>query len=209
LRTILCDLGNVLLFFCHERMCRQIGSLCGLTAQQIRTHLLDSTLQWDFERGRISEDQLHARLEELIGSELERTALRKAAGDIFELNQPMIPVLKSLKEQGLRLVLLSNTCVTHIDWVRRNFSVLDEFDHLVLSYEAGAIKPEEGIYRAALAAIHCDPQECLYVDDVPAYVVRGQEFGLQAEVFTGVEDLLRQLGVRGVHVNASSTLHCD
>ena len=49
--------------------------------------------------------------------------------------------------------------------MRANFPVLDPFDQLILSYEAGAIKPEDGIYHAALGAIQCDPQDCLYVGD--------------------------------------------
>ncbi len=29
IKTFLFDMGNVLVKFCHERMCRQIGELCG------------------------------------------------------------------------------------------------------------------------------------------------------------------------------------
>ena len=41
IRTCLFDMGNVLLHFCHERMCAQIGGLCGRTAAEVRALLID------------------------------------------------------------------------------------------------------------------------------------------------------------------------
>ncbi len=199
LKTVLFDMGNVLVFFCHERMCRQIGEVCGgRSADEIRGVLLDSGLQWDFERGFISEEVFRQRLEQALRCQIDAARLQLAAADIFELNASLLPVLDALKRQGLRLMLLSNTCITHVNFIRAKYDFLDRFDHLVVSYEAGAIKPEDGIYRAALAAINCEPAECLYLDDIPAYVEKGRTFGLQAEVFTTTEALLPQLARRNV-----------
>ncbi|MBX3280826.1 MAG: HAD-IA family hydrolase, partial [Acidobacteria bacterium] len=127
-------------------------------------------------------------------------ALSTACSDIFRLNEPIVPVIEALKRQGLRLVVLSNTSRWHIDWIRRHWPVLDLFDQLVLSYEVGAIKPETPMYEAALKAIHCRPEECFYTDDIPAYVDRGREFGLQAEVFTEVDRLIEHLHNRGLRM---------
>ena len=49
LRTIMFDLGNVLLYFSHERMFEQMGALCGKPAEETRELMLDSLL--DFEIG--------------------------------------------------------------------------------------------------------------------------------------------------------------
>jgi putative hydrolase of the HAD superfamily len=200
LKTILFDMGNVLVFFCHERMCRQIGELCGRTSDEIRKHLLESELQWEFERGLISEDVFQLQLETLLGHRLIAEELHEAAGNIFELNETIVPVLDALKSQGLRLVLLSNTCLTHVKFIRQKWDVLDRFDQLVVSYETGAIKPEPGIYEAALQAIQCAPEECLYFDDIPAYVDKGRSLGLRAEVFTTTDQALEHLRQHGIPI---------
>ncbi len=111
-----------------------------------------------------------------------------------------MPVIDWLKRSGVRLVLLSNTSRWHLEWIRRKWNVLDAFDQLVLSYEVGAIKPEPAIFESALTAIQCPPEHCFYTDDIPAYVARGREFGLQAEVFTDVDNLIQHLGARGAYV---------
>lgn len=200
LKTILFDLGNVIVHFSHALMCEQIGVVLNRTGPETRTFLLDSGLMWDFERGKISERELLAVIQQELGRRVEAVALSTACSDIFQLNEPIVPVIESLKRQGLRLVVLSNTSRWHVQWIRQKWDVLEHFDQLVLSYKVGAIKPEPMMYEAALKAIHCKPEECFYTDDIPAYVARAREFGLQAEVFTDVESFVRHLAERGVTV---------
>jgi glucose-1-phosphatase len=198
IRTFLFDLGNVLLFFSHERMYGQIASLCGRTPDEVRRVLVDEALGDAFECGRLTAAEMQRELEHRLNAPFDAAGLHQAVGDIFESNADMLPILDALKRRGHRLVLLSNTNATHIDWVRRSFDVLDRFDAHVLSYEVGAMKPQDAIYTAALRAIECDPGECFYTDDIPQYVDRGHAFGLQAAVFTGASELKRELAARGV-----------
>jgi putative hydrolase of the HAD superfamily len=200
IRTVLFDLGNVLLYFSHERMCAQLGALCGRSILEMRTLLMESGLHDEYERGRLSEAAFQKRLESLLEQDLDLVELQRAGGDIFESNPSMLPVLDALRARGHRLVLLSNTNETHINWVRGNFDVLQRFDECVLSFRVGAIKPEPAIYQAALKAIQCEPGECFYTDDIPAYVDRGRGFGLEGEVFMGVEELRSQLMARGIEI---------
>lgn len=200
IRTFLFDLGNVLLYFSHERMYAQIAALCGRTPEEVRRVLVDDGLGDAFESGRLSAAEIHRELEQRLRSPLDRTELSRAVGDIFESNADMLPVLDTLKRTGRRLVLLSNTNATHIDWIRGRFDVLSRFDAQVLSHEVGAMKPEDAIYEAALRVIDCEPGECFYTDDIPRYVERGRDFGLHAAVFTGAQELRRQLAPRGVSI---------
>jgi putative hydrolase of the HAD superfamily len=200
LETLLFDLGNVLVHFSHDRMCRQMAEVCGTTTAELRSQLIDSGLMWDFERGRVSAGELIARLESSLARSIDAERLATAASDIFTLNAEILPVLAAARRRGLRLVLLSNTSPWHYDWVRTRWDVLEFFDRLVLSYEAGAIKPEAPVFEAALRAIGCPPGACFYTDDIAAYVARGREFGLQAEVFTSVPELRAQLATRGLEL---------
>jgi HAD superfamily hydrolase (TIGR01509 family) len=198
IRTFLFDMGNVLVHFSHERMCAQMGALCEKSAAEIQEVLFDTGLQADFERGRFSEVDLHRRFEQAVGTTVDFEALKRAGADIFQLNSPMPGLLDTLKEQGYRLVLLSNTSITHFEWVWDQFEVLQKFDDHVASCRVGAIKPEAAIFEAALEKIDCDPAECFYTDDIALYVETARNFGLQAEVFTDEETLRKHLGQLGV-----------
>jgi HAD superfamily hydrolase (TIGR01549 family) len=192
-RTLLIDLGNVLLFFSHERMCMQIAQACHASLADLRQILIQGQLQRRFEQGKVSEEGFRQVLEAKLGRTLDAEALRRAGSDIFSLNEPMVPLLDRWKRDGYRLVLLSNTCVTHYEWVLEHFDLLNRFDECVLSYRVGAVKPDEAIFRAALESIQCLPEECFYTDDIEEYVARGRLFGLRAEVFRDVPTLTRQL----------------
>ncbi len=198
IRTMLFDLGNVLLYFSHERMCEQIGSLCDRSADEVRALVFDSGLQLRFERGELTPEEFHQTLEESVGQSLDIDALRIAGSDIFEVNSSAVELLGDLKSLNLRLVLLSNICASHFEFVVENFAILEPFDEVLASFQVGAVKPESAIFEAALRAIQCDPQECFYTDDIAEYVQASRGFGLQAEVFQGTEALRAHLVARGV-----------
>lgn len=199
IRAFIFDLGNVLLRFSHQRMYEQVAALCGRDVESVR-NLFCSGLGDDYECGRLTATELHRVLETQLQSTLDRVRLEQAVGDIFELNSDMPPLLDKLRRRGFPLILLSNTNETHIRWVRSNFDILDRFDRCVLSYEVGAMKPDPRIYAAAIAASGFDPGECFYTDDIPHYVEQGRAAGLQAEVFTGIDDLRRALNARGLPI---------
>ncbi len=198
--TFLFDMGNVLVHFSHPLMCQQIAEVCGSSEEEIRQLLFDQGWENEFERGALTEAQFRTRLENHFQRPIDLPALVLAASDIFTLNAPMVPILQSLRRQGKRLVLLSNTSISHIEFVRREFEVLNEFDDFVLSYEVGAMKPQPAIFESALKKILCPPERCFYTDDIPAYIEAARQHGLQADVFTTPELLIAQLGRLGVVV---------
>ncbi len=200
IKTLLFDLGNVVLYFSHEQMCAQLGAMCGRSGDDVRRWMFDEGILLELERGTLSDEDFHRLFQERFAARVPLEALRLAGSDIFRLNAPMPALLDALKAAGYRLVLLSNTCVAHVEFVRSNFDVLERFDRLVLSCEVGAVKPEPAIFAAALSQIGCAPDECFYTDDIAAYVAAGRRIGLQAEVFTTFESLIEQLAQRGVRV---------
>jgi len=200
LHTIVFDMGNVLVHFSHDRMCAQIGALCGQSAAQIRVALLESGLNADFERGFLNPEELCDRLSRAVGQSFKLNALSNAYADIFTLNEPMLAILDALKDQGRRLVLLSNTSVWHFDFIWERWPILQKLDDHVVSYKAGAIKPEPGIFQALLPLLQCPPENSFYTDDIADYIRTGREYGLQAEAFIDDIALRYQLKNRGIEV---------
>lgn len=198
LKTILFDLGNVLLDFSHERMFEQIATIFEVSTDIVQEALFGNSYIQKFDRGLVSEREVQAYLEAQFSRRCGRDRLRTAVGDIFTPNTEMIDLVQLLKHLNFRLVLLSNTCVTHIEWIRTHYPLLDLFDDLVLSYEVGACKPEAAIFAAALQTIRCAPGECFYTDDILDYVEMARHHGLQAEQFSGAQAFRQQLGIRGV-----------
>jgi putative hydrolase of the HAD superfamily len=80
------------------------------------------------------------------------------------------PMLRRLRERGLRLGVLSSTpwpAAWHEEWLRRD-GVLDLFDATVWSSDLPWTKPHPSAFRAALDAVGVsDPSRAVYVGDRP------------------------------------------
>jgi len=198
IKTCLFDMGNVLVYFSHQKMCRNVASVCEVAEADVTDLLLDSGLQWQLERGEISEAEFHSGFEKSLGKSVNFDSLKHAAADIFWLNESIMPLIDELKQSGMRLVLLSNTSVTHLRFIQANFDILNRFDALTTSFEVGALKPDEAIYRDALDKANCRPEHCFYTDDIEAYVHQARLLGIHAEVYSetaGIRSALTALGV--------------
>ena len=155
IQTCIFDMGNVLVFFSHDRMIQNIAGISGADKAGIRDFLFRDGFQDAIETGRLSENEFHQQFEQQLGVSVSLDDLRHALGNIFELNEPMLPLLDDLRNAGVRLVLLSNTCRTHIDFVRQNWDVLDRFDAVTTSCEVGAMKPDPRIFESAIRQANC------------------------------------------------------
>lgn len=195
-KTIFFDLGNVLIFFDHQKMCRQVAGLCGLEFERVQ----DLLLQYGdaYERGTIDNKKVHEELCRLCAKLVPFDALMHALSDIFEPNLPVIDLAEKLKEKGHRLFLLSNTCEAHFTYASTQFAFLKNFDGFVLSYEVGARKPEKEIYEKALHIAGCEQGECFYIDDVLPYVASAKSMNIDAEQYTTPQVLKEHLNARGM-----------
>jgi len=150
IRCLFFDMGNVLVHFSHEQMFRQVAEVCGCSGDDIREWLWNSGWQQKLETGKVTVEEVRDELSRRSQRPIELGALLRAGADIFTVNTPLLPVLDSLKAAGHRLVVLSNTSVPHVEWIRRKWDILQRFDAEVLSCEVGALKPDGLIYQAAL-----------------------------------------------------------
>ena len=203
IRCVLFDVGNVLLFFSHDRMCRQLATVLDCDSEAVRERLFGSGLAEEYDCGRISTDAVLANLAQLAEGSFDAEAARMAAAEIFEPNLEILPVVEGLGTKGIRLVLLSNTCEVHSHYYLQTFDVFALFDGRVLSHEVGLRKPESAIFRAALEEAGCAPGECFFVDDLEQHVVAAREYGIDAVVFEGVPQLQAELARRGIELGST------
>lgn len=197
IRTCFFDMGNVLVYFSHERMCRNIADLCGLSLEKTREFLFADGRQWKLERGEISESQFCEQLQQASGREIRLPDLQFAAANIFWLNDSIIPILQKLKSAGRRLVLLSNTSITHLRFIEERFDILKYMDAKITSFEVGALKPDRAIFDAALSVAECEPHECFYTDDIAAYIEAANTLGINSLIYQKTDDLRQRLEALG------------
>ena len=197
------DVGNVLLKFSHERQCAQMAAVANVDVVTMQRAIFDAGLFGRCERGELSEQEIYEELCAALDVRPDFEALKRAGSDIFWCHTPMVPVIGHLMAAGHRLGILSNTSESHWSWIADGrYAILpNSFEQLVLSHEVGAMKPDEKIYRVAIERAGVPPGEIFFTDDKPENVEAARQLGIDAEPFTSVEALVRQLRARGIRFN--------
>ena len=191
-RCLLCDFGNVIAFFDHAKAARQLARLADPPLDPARAfeEVFQTTLEHDYDSGRLSTPEFIARLRSLMRLDGTDAEIARAWNDIYTPNHVMADLLAALKRRDVRLVLASNTNELHYEWFRPRFApTLDLFDAEVLSFRVGCRKPDPGFFDACLrAALDVPLQECLYVDDRVDLIEAARAMGIEGVVYEpGVE----------------------
>ncbi len=131
----------------------------------------------DYDRGVVTYDDVLTSLAEYNGCtrELADANLRRSI-----ITQEAIPatveLIKSLKQDGRKLYVLSNMSLEFIEFLRKQ-PVYSHFDGEVVSCEEKVVKPEAEIYRRLEERYGIDPSKTLFIDDrkanVDAAIARG------------------------------------
>jgi len=198
IKTIIFDLGGVIVPFDFNRAYKRIEQEFGHSPDYIREKIAATNLVIEFESGRMESRRFVEELTACIGISLDFDQFRELWSSIF-LPHTLIPesLLVSLK-QKYRLLLLSNTNPLHFAMIRENYPLLKHFDHFILSYEVGAMKPAPAIYQAALSQAQCEPGQCFFTDDIAVFVEGAVREGIDAVRFEGEEKLRKHLADRGI-----------
>ena len=200
IRTVIFDLGGVIVPLDFAAGYKQLEGRCPYTAQEIPDRIRATDTVVRFESGKLSPEGFYR--------ELSATLRLDASYDEFKLlwcaifpSHALFPHqwIETIRREK-RVLLLSNTNAIHFDLIKRRYPHLEHFDQYVLSYEVGAMKPHPSIYDEAIAQAGCAAGECFFTDDVMPYVEGARRAGIDAEQFLGAEKLRADLAARGIAV---------
>jgi len=173
MKTILFDIGNVLLFFDFSRTLTKLG----IDTTSPPTELIEDffALRDRVEKGELRGDAFLEEVTALTKYTGGIDALRDAYCDIFTPNEKMWETLRSIAGSA-QTVLFSNTSDVHMKFIRQRYPDFALFDNAVLSYEVGASKPHSPMYRDAIDRVGADPEQTFYIDDLLTNINTGEDF---------------------------------
>lgn len=196
--TIVFDFGNVIGFFDHRRATRVLAAHTPLAEEKLFAHIYDPQLEDDYESGRLSSAEFLERVHRLGQFTCAHEAIGEAYSDIFWPNEDVCRLVPQLRPT-YRLLLGSNTTELHSLRFRREFAdTLRHFDHLVLSHEIKVRKPLPGFFEHCQRQAQAQPQECVFIDDLPANVNGARACGWHGVVYRDAADLRQRLLDLGV-----------
>jgi epoxide hydrolase-like predicted phosphatase len=205
IQAIIFDYGNVIARFDHKIFFNRIGAFSSLAqAELFNAVRTEANLIVEYESGRLSSEDFFANACERLRLSISESQFRKIFVNIFERIPATIQLIRQLKPH-YKIGLLSNTNEWHYQAEMATLDILPLFDSVSLSFELGAMKPSERIYRDALAKLRLAPAECVYIDDVVEYVEKAEILGLNAIHYTSHERLVSSLSEVGIGARSVTT----
>ena len=202
IKNILFDMGNVLIHFDRQAFLNRLD--VSEEDKQLLLREVFLSVEWvQMDRGTLCEETA----EPLMCRRLPQH-LHDAVHSLVSLwDEPMLPVegmaelVEELKEKGYGIYLLSNASIRqHAYWPK--IPGWQFFDGKVISADEKVMKPHPDYYLIALERFHLKPEECFFIDDLPANIEGAQYCGIAGAVFHKDVSLLRaQLRAAGVNIS--------
>lgn len=185
IKTVIFDMGGVIITLDENKAGKRFVELGMKEFAEKMDPYKQVGLNGQLEEGKISEEEYRRMVSEKLGREVSFEELQHCwLGYMKEVPARNLMALRKLKEQGYRVVLLSNTNPYVSAWVDSEaFSgdghpIGDYFDAMYRSYEVKYMKPDENFFRYVLGQEKTMPEECLFIDDGPRNCCAASELGL-------------------------------
>ncbi len=199
-RVAVFDLGKVLVDFDWQAGLRRMVARSAVTAEGLLKWFEYSAPLIQFELGQLTKEQFYEEARRLIGFAGSFAEFDEAFSDIFVEIPAMIELHADLRRRGVPTCIFSNTNELHFDHIRRRFPFFGRFDHYVVSFRCGAMKPDAAIYEVVENQTGRRGAEILYLDDRAENVAAGAARGWQALQHTAPEtsrEFVQRLGLLG------------
>ena len=200
IRNIVFDLGGVIMTICQEEAIKRFKSIGLKNVEDYLNPYTQTDIFGDIEEGKISAEQFREKLSELIGKEVTYEECKFAwLGYRQDVPLRNLDILRKLKVQGYKLILLSNTNPFMMSWgLSGEFdgngnSLESYFDSLYLSYKLGVMKPNKKIFQYIIDNEKIQPSESLFIDDGERNINAARLLGFKTLCPINGEDWTKEL----------------
>lgn len=176
------DMGNVIIDIDFKRVLGVWSHLSGTPLATLTERFSMGEVFQKHERGEISDEQFAADLCHEMGIALSFEQFSAGWQAIFVgLRPEVITVFKKLREEGHRVVVLSNTNRLHLDFWPHHYPEIEaNTDAMYLSQNLGMRKPEPEIFQHVLEKEGFSAGEAVFFDDVVENIEAARAAGIDA-----------------------------
>jgi len=145
--------------------------------------------------GAVTEAELHRQVGEALG--VGRDLVEEMMADLWEeylgtLNVELFEFAAGLRP-AYRTGIISNSSVGAREREQERYRMAELTDVLIYSHEVGITKPDPRIYRLAWQRLGVQPNEMIFVDDLPQNVAAARDLGIHAILFTSTAQAIADI----------------
>ena len=196
IKNIIFDIGNVLVHFRPLEVMAELG-MNEDTVQAVADATIRSPLWCELDRGVIPEETVIQMMKQTAPDNHKddvQTFFDKGSHLLVKSFDYSADWLKSLKEKGYQIFLLSNYPQRFFEMhSKNNFTFMPYINGKIVSGYVKKIKPDIEIYNLLLDQYSLTPQECVFIDDVKENIEGAEKAGIHGIHFTNFEEVQSKL----------------
>ncbi|MGO1308931.1 MAG: glucose-1-phosphatase, partial [Kluyvera intermedia] len=180
------DLGNVIVDIDFNRVLGTWSDLSRVPLASLKQSFTMGDAFQQHERGEITDEAFADAICHELALPLSYEQFSHGWQAVFVALRPeVIAVMQKLREQGHRVVVLSNTNRLHTTfWPQEYPEIQQAADHIYLSQELGMRKPEARIYQHVIQAEGFSAQETVFFDDNAENIEGANQLGITSILVT-------------------------
>lgn len=190
------DFGGVLIEVDYLKTMDAFRAIGMKDVEKMYSQATQESLFDEFETGRISAQRFINEVLNFLPPGTSPNAV-VAAWNAMIGSVPIngLSVLRSLKDKGAKVYMLSNTNEIHIPIAWSRWKKTDKlgpdsyFTKIYLSYEIGMRKPNAEIFERVIQEQNLDPLRTLFIDDSIQHIEGAARCGLQTHHLQQISDL--------------------
>jgi len=192
IRAVLFDMGGVIVRTEYQAPRQHLAERLGMEYDDLVKIVFDSDSGYQASIGAITVEEHWAwvmkRLKRPV-SEMDAIRHEFFAGDIID--RTIINFLRSLRGK-YKTGIISNAWGDLRENIMRE-KIDDAFEHIIISAEVGAVKPDPKIYEIAIERVGVKPKEIVFVDDFPVNIEGCEKVGIKGILFRDPTSAIKQL----------------
>ncbi len=204
IKTIIFDLGRVIVDFNDKIPAKALMRYTKHSQATIHSTLFCSKHYESFTLGRITAAEFYATIKKELRLTCSFSKFKFIWNNIFARRENVEKLIKKLKKNKYKLLLLSDTDKLHFEFILKNYPIIKEFDDVVVSYKHNCKKPSKKIFFIALKKAkelaNAEPAECLYFDDLVENIIGAKKLGISAVQYASYNELHDSLTSIGIKI---------
>lgn len=185
IKTIIFDLGGVIINLYVEKTISAFSKLSGLSEKEVEKAYLSANVFKEYEKGLISDIEFRQNLRANFNLETTDDEIDQAWNAMLgEIPADRIKTILDLKKE-FKCIVLSNTNSIHERAFHRILSDSYPYQHLnnlfhevYFSHDLNQRKPDQEIYQNVLSLSQAEASEALFMDDSQLNLDSASKFGI-------------------------------
>ncbi len=188
LNALLLDFDGLLADYDHRCFLRELADAAACSTQQLDAALRSEHLELAHARGELEGAQLLQALNARLDSRLTAAHWQHARATATVPRRDCVALLDRVRD-GVSVAILTNNGALTVPVIEQ----LLPKRRVLASATLGIRKPDPEAYRAACAALGCEPAQALFVDHLFRNVQGARAAGLQADTAYHAQSLRKLL----------------